>query len=80
MAAPSAPDVGQRPGITVVVPTRNRADKIADNVSSVLANPYPDFRVIVIDQSDDDRSEQTVRRLASPARAGPWAGDGLAWR
>jgi glycosyltransferase involved in cell wall biosynthesis len=64
MAASSAPDAGRLPGITVVVPTRNRADKIADNVSSVLANPYPDFQVIVIDQSDDDRAEQTVRQMA----------------
>ena len=64
MAASPAPDAEQRPGITVVVPTRNRADRIAGNIASVLANDYPDFRVIVIDQSDDDRAERTVRAMA----------------
>lgn len=65
MVRPSAPDANQHPGITVVVPTRNRADRIADNLSSVLANDYPDFRVIVIDQSDDDRAERTIRAMAA---------------
>jgi glycosyltransferase involved in cell wall biosynthesis len=60
-----APDADRLSPITVVVPTRNRAGRIAENVSSVLANPYPDFRVLVIDQSDDDRTERTVRALAA---------------
>jgi len=59
------PDADRLPAITVVVPTRNRAERIRENVSSVLANAYPDFRVLVVDQSDDDRTERTVREMAS---------------
>jgi glycosyltransferase involved in cell wall biosynthesis len=65
MAPSPAPDADRLPAITVVVPTRNRAERIAENISSVLANAYPDFRVLVVDQSDDDRTERTVRELAS---------------
>src|SRR5687768_8400808 len=66
MMAPSSAGKGARlPGIAVVVPTRNRADRIAENVSRVLANEYPDFRVLVVDQSDGDGTERVVRGMAA---------------
>ncbi len=64
MALLSAPDSAGATGITVVVPTRNRPEFIDQIVSSVLACEYPDFRVIVIDQSDNDHTGVIVRRLA----------------
>lgn len=64
MAPSPARDAGPLPAISVVVPTRNRADRIAGNLSSVLANEYPDVRVLVVDQSDDDGTERTVRAMA----------------
>lgn len=39
---------------SVVICTRNRADKIATAVGSVLALDYPDFDLTVIDQSTSD--------------------------
>lgn len=50
------------PRISVVIATRNRSHSIANAVSSVLANTYPSFELLVVDQSDD---EQTAQALAS---------------
>lgn len=50
--------------VSVVICTRNRPDFIGNAVSSVLANEYPSFRVLVVDQSDDDRTERLIRRVA----------------
>jgi glycosyltransferase involved in cell wall biosynthesis len=48
-----------------VICTRNRPDLIGNAVSSVLANSYPDFDLLVVDQSDDDRTGAIVRGLAA---------------
>src|SRR5262245_22341853 len=40
--------------VSVVICTRNRPDLIGSAVASVLANTYPGFDVLVVDQSDDD--------------------------
>jgi glycosyltransferase involved in cell wall biosynthesis len=50
--------------LSVVICTRNRPDLIGNAVSSVLANTYPDFDVLVVDQSTDDRTGAIVRGLA----------------
>jgi glycosyltransferase involved in cell wall biosynthesis len=51
--------------ISVVIPTRNRPDLIGNAVASVLANTYGSFDVLVVDQSDDDRTRLVVRELAT---------------
>jgi glycosyltransferase involved in cell wall biosynthesis len=50
--------------VSVVICTRNRPDLIGNAVASVLANAYPTFDVLVVDQSDDDRTGEVVRGLA----------------
>jgi glycosyltransferase involved in cell wall biosynthesis len=50
--------------VSVVICTRNRPDLIGAAVSSVLANTYPGFDVLVVDQSDDGRTGDVVRQLA----------------
>jgi glycosyltransferase involved in cell wall biosynthesis len=50
--------------ISVVIPTRGRPDDIGRSVRGVLSNDHPDFEVIVVDQSDDDRTGAVVRALA----------------
>lgn len=50
--------------VSAVICTRNRPDLIGDAVASVLANTYPCFELLVVDQSDDDRTGAIVRRLA----------------
>src|SRR6478609_4964056 len=51
--------------LSVVICTRNRPDLIGNAVSSVLAQSYADYDVLVVDQSTDDRTGHIVRRLAA---------------
>ncbi len=51
-------------GVTVVVPTRNRGDLITDTLQSLLAQDYPNFIVLVVDQSTDDRTRRAVAAAA----------------
>jgi glycosyltransferase involved in cell wall biosynthesis len=46
--------------ISVVLATRNRAALIPQAVRSILRNDHPDFEVVVVDQSDDDRTEAAL--------------------
>jgi glycosyltransferase involved in cell wall biosynthesis len=48
----------------VVICTRNRDDKIAGAVSSVLANDYPSFDLTIIDQSTSDATRLEVEAIA----------------
>jgi len=64
MADVSARETAGATGITVVVPTRNRPEFIERIVPSILANAYPNFRLIVIDQSDTEATGVIVSRLA----------------
>jgi glycosyltransferase involved in cell wall biosynthesis len=49
--------------VSAIICTRNRPDLIGQAVDSVLANNYTDFELVVIDQSDDDRTRRTVSGL-----------------
>ncbi len=49
--------------VSVVIPTRGRAESAERAISSVLAVDYPSFDVLVVDQSDDDRTGAIVRDL-----------------
>ncbi|MDQ6674577.1 MAG: glycosyltransferase family 2 protein [Chloroflexota bacterium] len=49
--------------VSAIICTRNRPDLIGGAIGSVLANTYPDFDLLVVDQSDDDTTGQTVRGL-----------------
>lgn len=49
--------------ISVIVCTRDRPDDLARCLPAVLANDYPDFEVVVVDQSSNDASQQVVASL-----------------
>lgn len=49
--------------VSAIICTRNRPELIGGAVSSVLANTYPSFDVLVVDQSDDNRTGAVVRGL-----------------
>jgi glycosyltransferase involved in cell wall biosynthesis len=54
--------------IAALVCTRNRGDTALSAVRSILENDHPDFEVIVVDQSTDDRTEQALAPLANRIR------------
>jgi glycosyltransferase involved in cell wall biosynthesis len=49
--------------VSSVICTRNRPDLIGQAVASVLANSYPEFELLVVDQSTDERTGQIVKSL-----------------
>jgi glycosyltransferase involved in cell wall biosynthesis len=51
--------------VSAMICTRNRPDLIGAAVASVLANTYATFDLLVIDQSDDDRTGTVVRGFMS---------------
>jgi len=52
------------PSVTVVVPTRDRAHLVKDTVRALLDLDYPDFDIVVVDQSADDATKDVVRAAA----------------
>ena len=50
------------PRISVVICTRDRADTIGAALDSVVAQDYPEFDVLVIDQSRGDETERIVEQ------------------
>jgi glycosyltransferase involved in cell wall biosynthesis len=50
--------------VTVAIPTYNRASLLKLSLESVLAQDYPDFRVLVLDNASDDETEAVVRSFA----------------
>lgn len=69
---------------SVVVCTRNRGNRIVATLESLLANTYPCFEIIVIDQSTDDvtaraiapyKSDSRLRYVPSETRGTGWARD-----
>ena len=55
-----------QPKVSVIVCTRDRPHDLARCLPTVLANDYPDFEVIVVDQSATEESRQVAEALADP--------------
>lgn len=49
-----------KPTITVIIPTYNRADMLADSVKSVLDQTYQDFEIIIVDDFSNDNTKDVV--------------------
>jgi len=54
--------------MTALVCTRNRGGIVADAVRSILANDFPEFELILVDQSADDATESAVAGMRSDPR------------
>jgi hypothetical protein len=82
---PLGPD-GYAPRVSVVVPTRNDADRIGLFLAMLLNADYPDIEIIVVDDRSVDGTREIVEALRSRAprrvrliRAGPIPA-GRPWR
>jgi glycosyltransferase involved in cell wall biosynthesis len=53
----------EAPTLSVLICTRNRADKLKRAVESVLANSFTDYELIVVDQSTDGKTAATLATL-----------------
>ena len=56
------------PSVSVIVATRNRNGNVVRTVRSVLDNEYPEFELIVVDQSDDDTTRVALEPFANDRR------------
>jgi glycosyltransferase involved in cell wall biosynthesis len=56
------------PLISVIICTRDRGEMVVSTVRSVLLNRYPDFELIIIDQSYDDRTKRSLEHLSEDLR------------
>jgi chlorobactene glucosyltransferase len=57
--------ISRYPRISVLVPARNEEDKLGPCVKSLLAQNYPDFQVIVLNDSSTDGTGPILESLAA---------------
>lgn len=66
------------PDVSIIVPARNEARQIEQCVRSLLAQDYPHFEVIVVDDRSEDETAAIVARIAGEdARVRLIAGEAL---
>lgn len=56
------------PLVSAVVCTRNRGDSAVGIIETILANRYPNFEVILVDQSTNDETAQAIDRFRADPR------------
>jgi glycosyltransferase involved in cell wall biosynthesis len=56
------------PSVSVVVPSFNRADCIARAVESILAQTFPDFELIVVDDGSEDDTRNVLTKFRDRIR------------
>lgn len=56
------------PGISAVISTRNRGERILAVVKSILENTYPNFDLWTVDQSDNNSTKEALRPFLSDSR------------
>lgn len=60
----SYPDAKHLPRVSILVPARNEERNINPAVKSLLAQDYPDYEIIVLDDNSSDRTSAVVGKLA----------------
>lgn len=64
------PPLAETPPVSVIVAARNEESTIGPCLSRILANHYPDFEIIVVDDFSTDGTAAVVRELQSHIRRG----------
>jgi glycosyltransferase involved in cell wall biosynthesis len=53
------------PRISVIIPSYNRADLLAETLDSLIAQTYPDWEAIVVDDGSQDNSLELAQKYAA---------------
>ncbi len=70
--------LGRELAVTVALPVRNRPDRLAQSVESVLCQEHPAFELLIVDDGSTDRTLEVASSFTSDGRvrviAQEWAG------
>jgi len=58
-------DAGRSPLVSVVIPTHNRPDMLAEALASVRAQTFTDYEIIVISNGEGDETRRASRKIAA---------------
>ena len=59
-----AEPVEECPGVSVIVCARNEEDNLQDYLQTLLAQDYPKFEVIVVNDGSEDKTQEVLERYA----------------
>ena len=62
---PGYPPITSHPRFSVLVPARNEESNIGNCVQGLLAQDYPDFQIVVLDDNSTDRTWEILQSYAS---------------
>ena len=65
-AAPAGSAAAASPAVSVVIPTRNRADLLRQAVDSVFAQTVTDWELVIVDDASEDATPEVLARLTDP--------------
>ena len=54
----------QQPKVSIIMPTYNRAELIAETINSVQDQTYPNWELIIVDDGSDDHTKHVVDSIA----------------
>lgn len=64
-AARRPPAQGPWPPVALIVPLKGSRPGLAENLSSLLEQDYPDFELILVTESEDDPACEVIRRVTA---------------